>query len=125
MKTPLYAIPFLFLLFWLSGCATLGYDDIQIDDTKDAILVANAEIRGANFLLQDLIRREAISKADAQTAKDHLDDAHDVLNEALAAVDLHGDLFTAEDKLDAAIWALDVALRLLAPHAAPDLEEAA
>lgn len=117
VRTPWWVVLLLVPVFWLAGCAL--YEDVPIDDTRDAILVANAELRGANFLLQDVIRSGAISQADAQQAKDHLSDVHEGLAQALVAVDLHGDVVDAENRLDQALVALDLALALLAQYTAP------
>lgn len=103
----------LFLLQGLSACSTIGYENV--DTTRKAILVATAEVRGANFLLQDLIKREAITNDDAKNALNQLVIAKDQLQTALNAIDLAGDPATATTNLQRANLAISVALNLLAP----------
>ncbi len=111
-----YTLWLYFLLaIGLQGCSTLGYGDVEIDTTRKAVLVAVAEVRGANLLLQDLIQRRAISSSQAQTAKDSLQDAADGLQVALNLVNLSGDPTTANTHLDRAKISISIALSLLAP----------
>ena len=102
----------LILTFFASGCATQGYDGV--DTTRKAILVSTAEVRNANTLLQDLIRRNVVDDETAQSILQRLRDAHAVLQEALTAIDVHGDPFDAESKLAAANVTISIALSLLA-----------
>ncbi|KKK74166.1 hypothetical protein LCGC14_2886490 [marine sediment metagenome] len=103
----------MFAMVTLQSCASLGYEDI--DTTRKAIVVANAEVRAANFLLQDLIARRAISKKDAGRALQSLQTAKNNLQSALNAVDVSGDPVLAGSKLERANISISVALRLLAP----------
>lgn len=100
-------------LFVLQGCATLGYENV--DTTRKAIVVATAEVRAANLLLQDLIARRAISSSQATQALASLQQAKDHLQTALSAVDVAGDPATAGTRLQQANAALSVAINLLAP----------
>jgi type IV pilus biogenesis protein CpaD/CtpE len=97
----------------MQGCATQGYENV--DTTRKAIVVANAEVRAANLLLQDLIGRRAISRDQANVALGHLQSAKDTLQSALDTVDVAGDPFTAGNRLQSARVALTAALTLLAP----------
>ena len=103
------------LAIGLQGCTAMGYGDVDIDTTRKAIVVSVAEVRGANLLLQDLIQRRAITSAQAQTAKDSLQDAADGLQVALNLVNLSGDPVTANTHLERARISISVALSLLAP----------
>ena len=102
-----------FLFSGLSACSSLGYENV--DTTRKAIVVANAEVRAANLLLQDLITRRAISATDATRALDSLQTAKDQLQTALNAVDVAGDPATAASNLQRANVALSLAINLLAP----------
>lgn len=102
-------------LFILQGCASLGYGDVDIDTTRKAIVVANAEIRAANLLLQDLIARRAISRDAASETLSNLQGAKDNLQTALNALDLAGDPVIAGNNLQRANVALSLAINLLAP----------
>lgn len=105
-----------FLILALAqGCASNGYGEADIDTTRKGILVANAEVRSVNLLLQDLIARRAISQSDAQRAKDSLQDAHDALQLALDAVNVAGDPVAAETWQQRANRSLSLALTLLTP----------
>ena len=95
------------------ACSTLGYENI--DTTRKAIVVATAEVRAANLLLQDLIERQAIGRAQADRALSSLQQAKNYLQTALNAVDLTGDPATAGNNLQRATVALSVAINLLAP----------
>ena len=100
-------------LFVLQGCASLGYENI--DTTRKAIVVATAEVRAANLLLQDLIARRSIGRDDAERALRSLQNAKDLLQTALSAVDVGGDPALAGSNLQRADAALSVAINLLAP----------
>ena len=96
----------------LQGCETFGgYQNV--DTTRKAILVANAEIRAGNLLLQDLVRRDVIGRDNAQKALLSLREAHGSLQTALDAVDTGGDPVTAQSGLDRANRALNAALIVL------------
>lgn len=103
----------LFLFSSLSACSTLGYENA--DTIRKAIVLATAEVRAANLLLQDLIGRQAISRSQATRALASLQQAKDYLQTGLDAVDLAGDPLTAGSNLRRANVALSVALSLLAP----------
>jgi PBP1b-binding outer membrane lipoprotein LpoB len=106
-------ITIMLLALFMQGCASAGYQNV--DTSRKAILVATAEVRGANLLLQDLIEREAISNDDAKNALNQLIIAKDQLQTALNAIDLAGDPATATTNLQRANLAISVALNLLAP----------
>ena len=105
----------LVVLSMLTACSSFGYGDADIDTTRKAIVVANAEVRAANLLLQDLIERRVISASNAQTVLNNLRHAHDSLQTALDAVDANGDPVTASELLERANRALGVGLAILAP----------
>lgn len=102
-----------FLLAGLSACSTLGYENV--DTSRKTIVVAIAEVRAANLLLQDLIKRNAISDDDASNALNQLIIAKDQLQTALNLIDLVGDPATAATNIQRANLALSVAINLLAP----------
>jgi stage V sporulation protein SpoVS len=114
-----YHRQFIYVLFLLLsfigavGCTSMGYTDV--DTTRKAILVANAEVRAGNLLLQDLVERQAIGKSDADKALKALQDAKNHLQTALSAVDAAGDPVLAGSNLDRAKVALNIAVTLLAP----------
>ena len=102
---------FVFVALFYMGCASMGYENV--DTTRKAILVANAEIRAANLLLQDLIQTGQIEQDDAarahqslQSAKDNLQTANDLLN-------LVGDPAGATSSLERARVSLNLAITLL------------
>jgi len=95
----------------IQGCATLGYENV--DTTRKAIVVANAELRAANFLLQDLVSRGAITDASATSALKGLRDAHATLQTALDALTLNGDPVAAQNALDRANSSLSLVILLL------------
>lgn len=106
----------------LSGCGTFGgnsYSDVDIDSTRKAIVVANAELRGLNYLLREVIRSRAISSVQAQQAHDALQASQNRLQDALDAVDLTGDPALGQGHLDTALRSLDFVLQMLAPLFAP------
>lgn len=111
------------VLVLVSGCGIFGgnspYEGVNIDTTRKAILVANAELRAANLLLQEVIKSRSISGDDARRALDGLQDVHKTLQAALNAVDLFGDPIEAQGHLDSAIVSLDLVLAILAPSIAP------
>ena len=110
-----FSVLMLAALSILNACETLGYGDVKIDTVRKSIVVSNAELRGANLLLQDLIRSSTISQNQAQSALDKLNDAHDALQDALKAVDVNGDPLTAETSHERAQRSLSLALSILAP----------
>lgn len=99
--------------FLLPACSTFGYENI--DTTRKAIVVASAEVRAVNLLLQDLIARRAISNSQATQALASLQQAKNHLQTALSAVDLADDPATGGTNLQRANAALSVAINLLAP----------
>ena len=101
------------LLFNLSACTSLGYENV--DTSRKAILVATAEVRAVNLLLQDLIRRNAISDDDATNALNQLIIAKDSLQTALSAIDFAGDPTIAATNIRRANIAMTIAINLLAP----------
>lgn len=107
-------------LAFLPGCQLLGgssYGDVDINTTRKAIVVANAELRGANLLLQEVVRADVISQSDAREALSNLREARASLDKALTAVSIGGDPTQATDSLGVATAAIDVALAILAPAA--------
>ena len=108
-----YLLAMLMMVLSAQSCTTLGYTDV--DTTRKAILVANAEIRAGNLLLQDLIGRRAITKADADVALNSLQTAKNHLDTALSAIDSAGDPVLAGSSLDRAKVSLNVAIALFAP----------
>lgn len=114
-----YQHQFIYVLFLLAsfisaaGCTSMGYTDV--DTTRKAILVANAEVRAANMLLQDLINRGAIDKNDAESALSSLNSALGQLQTALSAIDAAGDPALAESNLNRAKVSLSLVMVLLAP----------
>jgi hypothetical protein len=116
---PIQKRHFIYAVFlWLSllgaaGCSTLGYENV--DTTRKAILVANAELAAANSLLRDLIDRRAISSFTAEDAHESLQEAHDYLQTALSAIDQAGDPVTAGNNLERAKTAISFVMALLAP----------
>lgn len=108
-------ILYAFVALSIQGCTTLGYGDVDIDTTRKSILVANAEVQGATLLLKDLVARRAISRSQAQSTKDGLQDAKDALQLALNAVNLSGDPIAADSHLDRAKIGIRIALSILGP----------
>ena len=98
----------------IQGCATAGYENV--DSTRKAIVVANAEIRAANLLLQDLVRRDAISDDSARSALNSLREAHEALQTALDALALTGDPVAANTALDRANSSLSLVILLLSTY---------
>lgn len=103
-------------LLFLGGCAAIpGYADIDVDNTHDAIVLANAELRATNLLLQNLIETEMLTTSEAQQALDSLQDAHDTLQKALTAIKVNGDPVTAESHRARALRSISLVMQLLAP----------
>ncbi len=102
-----------FLLAGLSACGSMGYE--KVDTSRKAIVVAVAEVRAANLLLQDLIKRDAISDDDAKNALSQLIIAKDQLQTALNLIDLAGDPAGAATNIQRANIAMTIAINLLAP----------
>lgn len=110
-------IGIIFLAFFIvniQACGTLGYENV--DTTRKAIVVANAEIRAANLLLQDLVRRDAITDASAMSALGSLRTAHESLQTALDLLTLSGDPAAAETALERANNTLSLAILLLSTY---------
>jgi len=101
------------LAITLQGCETLGYEGV--DTSRKAIVVAIAEVRAQNLLVQDLVQRRAISRDQAQSALNTLTEALDYAQTALSAVDISGDPVTAGTNLQRANTSLSIAIGLLAP----------
>lgn len=101
------------LALFMQGCSTLGYENV--DTTRKAIVVANAEVRASNLLLQDLIQRQAINREDATSALNSLQTAKNHLQTALSAIDAASDPALAGTNLQLANVALSIAISLLAP----------
>lgn len=95
----------------MSCSTTPGYNNV--DTTRKALLVATAEIRGANLLLRDLAQRNVIDNESAREAHAALQTALDTVKEGLTAIDVAGDPLTAETKLQAANASITIALTLL------------
>ena len=95
----------------LQGCATAGYENV--DTTRKAILVATAETRAANMLLQDLIQRNVIDDNSAREALSALRASMASLQTGLNAIDVSNDPITAESTLARANASLNLALILL------------
>lgn len=108
-----YLMVMLMMMLSVQSCSTMGYENV--DTTRKAILVANAEVRAANLLLSDLVDRRAIDKDDAQSALNSLQSAKDHLQTALDAVNLAGDPVTAGNSLERANSAISIVMVLLAP----------
>jgi len=100
----------------MQACSTMGYEGV--DTSRKAIVVGIAEVRAANFLLRDLVDRRAISSFDAEDAHENLQEAHDLLQRSLDAVDAGVDPALMEDNLERAKAALGLVLALLAPLSA-------
>ena len=98
-------------MFQMQACATAGYENV--DTTRKAILVATAETRAANLLLQDLIQRNAIDNNSAREALSALQAAMASLQTGLNAIDTGGDPLTAESTLARANVSINIALILL------------
>jgi len=96
----------------LSGCSALGYEGV--DTSRKAVLVAASEVRQANELLQDLIRRNVIPDDKARDALDRLTQASDGLRIAQREIENNGDPVTVDDNLARANIAISIALSLLA-----------
>jgi len=99
----------------VQGCATTGYENV--DTTRKALVVATTEIRAANLLLQDLIRRDAISDNAARDALGSLRTAQTSLQIGFDALILSGDPVTANTALQRANVALSVTITLLSAFA--------
>lgn len=100
-------------LVTLQACETLGYEGV--DTSRKAIVVAIAEVRAQNLLVQDLIQRRAISRDQAQSALNTLTEALNYAQTALNAVDVSGDPLAAGTNLQKANTSLSIAIGLLAP----------
>lgn len=109
----LFSLLMMLSVIGVVSCSTLGYENV--DTTRKTILVANAEVRAANLLLQDLVQRRAISQSDAAVALNSLQTAKNHLQTALSAIDTAGDPVTAGSSLNRAKVSISVAMALLAP----------
>jgi hypothetical protein len=97
----------------VSSCAT--FEKYDVDTTRKAIVVANAEVRAANLLLQDLIKRNAISHSKATEVLGHLQETKDALQVALNAVSVAGDPVSGQTNVERANSALSLAILIMAP----------
>lgn len=104
-----------FMALVVAGCTSNPYADVSIDSTNKAIVVATAEVRAANLLLQEVIRARAISSGQAQSVKDNLQTAKDTLQASKTAVQTSGDPLQGQNGIETATRALDFALQILAP----------
>ena len=104
-----------FISSGITACATTGYKNV--DTTRKAILVANAELRGANLLLQDLIRKDLISNSNAQKTLDDIRKAHGYLQAALYTITFNNDTVQANSRLQRANVYLSNITYLLAQFA--------
>lgn len=102
-------------LFVLQGCTTLGYENV--DTTRKAIVVANAELRAANLLLQDMIVKRQVNREQAETALASLQDTHNFLQNAADSLALSNDPQIADSNLQRATSTLSLVISLLAPFA--------
>lgn len=116
-RNTIYLLVFTLLLMLSSiavvSCSTLGYENV--DTTRKAILVANAEVRAANMLLQDMISRGAIDQQDAASALRSLNQALGQLQTGLSAIDDAGDPKLAQGNLNRAKVSISLVMALLAP----------
>lgn len=114
MKNKNY-LPSIIVLVWasflLQSCSTLGYENV--DTLNKAIIVANAELRAANLLLQDMIVKRQVNRAQAENALAFLQDTHNFLQNA----SLSNDPMIAESNLQRATGTLSLVISLLAPFA--------
>ena len=101
----------------LTGCGLFGggYGDVSIDSVRKGIVVANAEVRAVNMLLQELIRTDSISSDDAQDVLNHLRTVNNALRDANRAVDETGDPLAAENAVARAQSGLNLAWTVLSP----------
>jgi len=107
-----YAAMLLLALVSIQGCSALGYEGV--DTSRKAVLVASSEVRQANQLLQDLIRRNVIPDDKARDALERLRQASDGLRIAQREIENNGDPVTVDDNLARANIAISIALSLLA-----------
>ena len=109
--TTFLSLLLLSLMLAMQGCATAGYENV--DTTRKAILVATAETRAANMLLQDLINRNVIDNASAREALSALRAAMASLQAGLNVIDQNGDPVAAQSTLARANVSINIALVLL------------
>lgn len=109
--TTFLSLLLLSLILTVQSCATTGYENV--DTTRKAILVATAETRAANLLLQDLINRNVIDNVSAREALGALHAAMASLQTGLIAIDIGGDPLAAKSTLARANASINVALILL------------
>lgn len=103
----------------LYGCVGVPgqYRAVNVESVRQGIALATAELRAANFLLQDLIVKKNISKDDAQKALNYLLISKQSLSSANAAIAI-GDpgVPDSQAQLARAIEFLDLVLAIMAPH---------
>ena len=97
----------------LTGCVTT---DITPETPRQGILVANAEVEGANLLLRSLFESGAIPATEARKVAETLKRANTELKTALDVLERVGDPTAAEDGLERAKIALQAALIVLAEY---------
>ena len=98
----------------LDGCAN-PYGNVNIDTTNKALIVAIAETRAANLLLQEVIKARVIDQGQAQSVLDTLRTTLQTLQAAKDSVAVSGDPTQGLDALDTAARSLDFVLGILAP----------
>lgn len=112
-------LPSIVIIIWatflLQSCSTFGYENV--DTTRKAIIVANAELRAANLLLQDMIVKRQVNREQAETALASLQDTHNFLQNAADSLALSNDSQIAESNLQRATSTLSLVISLLAPFA--------
>ena len=110
------SIVLIFLGFFLTGCQSNPYDQVKIDTIREGIVVANAEVRAGNALLQELIKNRSLTdKAVAQDALDKIKEVHAGLATATTAVEA-GNISEGQDELEKATNIIDAVLLLLSPY---------
>lgn len=104
----------LICLLAVASCQTFKYENV--DTVRKGIVVANAEIKAANLLLQDLIKRQVISQDKATDALNALQAALDELKNAHEIIKISGDPFEAQAGVERADAALTLAITLLSAY---------
>lgn len=107
-------LSFTMALLLVTGCTLTSPFAGKVNTANKGFVVAVAEIRAANLLLQQLIQDNHISQADAQLAKDRLDEALTLVEQSKAAV-AAGEQTEGQTALQSAVLAIDAALLILGP----------
>ena len=97
-----------------SSCSTFKYENV--DTVRKGIVVANVEVRAANLLLQDLIKRNVINKDDGTKALDALQSALDELKTAHQIIKIAGDPFEAQAGVERANASLTLAIAIFSEY---------